>query len=198
MTTPRVHCLTHCSCCWNMTLGHPLRRHRLHRDHKEGEDRMSDTTRISCTEPGCRSELLCHERRVDNLEASWRCLEHRQDPSTETPQTSTSPVTNTTPEEIMSEINGHDKLTSQMCRACPVRALATVTASKEHESAINNLGATLMLVLGSACPHCKSTVGQVQMGGNTWGIETFHEAACPEANQAAAEPPDEDDSNTQE
>jgi hypothetical protein len=44
---------------------------------------MSDTTRVSCTEPGCRAELICStSRHVANLEASWRCLEHRQDPST--------------------------------------------------------------------------------------------------------------------
>ena len=80
----------------------------------------------------------------------------------------------------MSEINGHDQLTS-------------------HESAINNLGATLMLVLGSACHRCKSTLRPIQMGGNTWGIETFHEAACPEDDQAAAVRwvLGEDDSNTQ-
>jgi hypothetical protein len=43
---------------------------------------MSDTTRVSCTEPGCRSELICRTRHADNLEATWRCLEHRQDSST--------------------------------------------------------------------------------------------------------------------
>jgi len=43
---------------------------------------MSDTTRVACTEPGCRSELLCRTEHVANLEASWRCLEHRQDPIT--------------------------------------------------------------------------------------------------------------------
>ena len=42
---------------------------------------MSETTRVTCTEPGCRSELLCHERHVDNLESSWRCLIHRNIPS---------------------------------------------------------------------------------------------------------------------
>lgn len=36
----------------------------------------------------------------------------------------------------MSEINGHDQLTS-------------------HESAITNIGAALMLVVGSACDRCK-------------------------------------------
>lgn len=79
----------------------------------------------------------------------------------------------------MSEINGHDQLNS-------------------HESAITTLGAALMLVLGSACDHCKSIWRPIQLGDNKWGIETFHEAACPEDSQAAAEPPDEDDSNTQE
>ena len=43
---------------------------------------MSDTTRVSCTEPGCRSELLCRTEHVDNLTATWRCLEHRNTPST--------------------------------------------------------------------------------------------------------------------
>jgi hypothetical protein len=38
---------------------------------------MSDTTRVSCTEPGCRSELICLSRHADNLE-TWRCLEHRE------------------------------------------------------------------------------------------------------------------------
>ena len=79
----------------------------------------------------------------------------------------------------MSEINGHDRPTS-------------------HESAITNIGAALMLVLGSACDHCKSTWRPIQIGGNKWGIETFHEAACPEDNQAGEEPPDADHSNTQE
>jgi len=48
---------------------------------------MSETTtRVSCTEPGCRSELLCQPRHVDNLETSWRCRDHRQDPSTTPPK----------------------------------------------------------------------------------------------------------------
>jgi hypothetical protein len=38
---------------------------------------MSETTRVPCTEPGCRSELLCQPRHVDNLKATYRCLEHR-------------------------------------------------------------------------------------------------------------------------
>ena len=42
---------------------------------------MSDTTRVSCTEPGCRSELICLPRHVDNLTSTWRCIEHRQDSS---------------------------------------------------------------------------------------------------------------------
>jgi hypothetical protein len=86
----------------------------------------------------------------------------------------------------MSEINGHDQLISHE------------SAINNLEHRLNNLGAALMLVLGSACPHCKSTLRPLRMGGNTWGIETFHEAACPEDNKAAAEPPNEDDSNTQE
>ena len=47
---------------------------------------MSDTTRVSCTEPGCRSELICPPPHVDNLAASWRCLEHRNTPSTTDPK----------------------------------------------------------------------------------------------------------------
>ena len=43
---------------------------------------MSETARIPCTEPGCRSELLCQERHVDNLKTTWRCLMHRNIPST--------------------------------------------------------------------------------------------------------------------
>ena len=40
---------------------------------------MSETTRVSCTEPGCRSELLCRTEHADNLTPTWRCLEHRPD-----------------------------------------------------------------------------------------------------------------------
>lgn len=44
---------------------------------------LESTSRVACIEPGCRSELICStSRHVANLEASWRCLEHRQDPST--------------------------------------------------------------------------------------------------------------------
>lgn len=43
------------------------------------------TTRVPCTEPGCRSELLCRTEHVDNLTPTWRCLEHR--PDTHTPTT---------------------------------------------------------------------------------------------------------------
>jgi hypothetical protein len=48
------------------------------RDHD-----MTDTTRVSCCVDGCRSELicLCLSRHVDNLK-TWRCLEHRDTPST--------------------------------------------------------------------------------------------------------------------
>jgi len=41
-----------------------------------------DMTRVSCTEPGCRSELLCVTQHADNLKATWRCLIHRNIPST--------------------------------------------------------------------------------------------------------------------
>ena len=48
-------------------------------------DRMKDMTRVSCCVDGCRSELICLSRHVDNLK-TWRCLEHRDTPSTkETP-----------------------------------------------------------------------------------------------------------------
>ena len=40
------------------------------------------STRVTCTEPGCRSELLCQPRHVDNLKATWRCLIHRNTPNT--------------------------------------------------------------------------------------------------------------------
>jgi hypothetical protein len=46
-------------------------------------------TRVSCTEPGCRSELICPPPHVDNLAASWRCLEHRNTPSTTDPKETT-------------------------------------------------------------------------------------------------------------
>lgn len=47
--------------------------------------RNRDTsTRVSCTEPGCRAELICVTSHVDNLTTTWRCLEHRQTPSTTT------------------------------------------------------------------------------------------------------------------
>ena len=85
----------------------------------------------------------------------------------------------------MSEINGHDQLDNRA--ALTAKIVAALTANRDA-----------LMFLGSACPHCKSTLRPLQMTGNTWGIETFHEAACPEDNQAAAEPPDEDDSNTQE
>jgi hypothetical protein len=39
---------------------------------------LEASSRVSCIEPGCRSELICStSRHVANLEASWRCLEHR-------------------------------------------------------------------------------------------------------------------------
>ena len=46
---------------------------------------MTETTRIPCTAPGCRSELLARTEHADNLTATWRCLEHRpgQRPTTE-------------------------------------------------------------------------------------------------------------------
>ena len=45
--------------------------------------RNRDTsTRVSCTEPGCRSELICVTSHGDNLKATWRCIEHRQTTST--------------------------------------------------------------------------------------------------------------------
>jgi len=50
---------------------------------------MSDTTRVSCTEPGCRSELICLPRHVDNLTSTWRCIEHRK--------TQPEPTTGVTP-----------------------------------------------------------------------------------------------------
>ena len=40
-------------------------------------DDLTETSRVACTEPGCRSELLCRTSHVDNLETTWRCLEHR-------------------------------------------------------------------------------------------------------------------------
>jgi hypothetical protein len=43
-------------------------------------------TRVACTEPGCRSELICQPQHVDNLTATWRCLEHRTDDQTQTPR----------------------------------------------------------------------------------------------------------------
>jgi hypothetical protein len=49
---------------------------------------MSETTRVPCTEPGCRSELICRTRHADNL-TTWRCLEHRPDQST-TPERRTN------------------------------------------------------------------------------------------------------------
>ena len=52
--------------------------------HKLDASRTEHTTRVTCTEPDCRSELLCQERHVDNLKATWRCLEHRQITSTTT------------------------------------------------------------------------------------------------------------------
>jgi hypothetical protein len=50
----------------------------------------NDGSRVSCVEPGCRSELLCGTRHTDNLAATWRCLEHRQDSSTIQRKTVTS------------------------------------------------------------------------------------------------------------
>jgi hypothetical protein len=45
---------------------------------------VSETKRVPCTAEGCRSELMCHERHVDNLKDTWRCLEHRDTPTTPT------------------------------------------------------------------------------------------------------------------
>jgi len=42
------------------------------------------STRVTCTEPGCRSELICVTRHVDNLKTSWRCIDHRNPTSTPT------------------------------------------------------------------------------------------------------------------
>jgi hypothetical protein len=47
-------------------------------DASRQRDDLSETTRVGCTEPGCRSELICVTRHVDNL-GTWRCLEHRHD-----------------------------------------------------------------------------------------------------------------------
>jgi hypothetical protein len=51
--------------------------------------RRNDGSRVSCIEPGCRSELICPPPHVDNLAASWRCLEHRETPSTTDPKETT-------------------------------------------------------------------------------------------------------------
>ena len=48
---------------------------------RQRDQDMTDTTRVTCTEPGCRSELICVSRHADNLK-TWRCLEHRDVPST--------------------------------------------------------------------------------------------------------------------
>ena len=49
---------------------------------RQRDQDMRDTTRVACTEPGCRGELICNtSRHVANLEASWRCLEHRNIPT---------------------------------------------------------------------------------------------------------------------
>jgi hypothetical protein len=46
---------------------------------------MTETTRVPCTEPGCRSELVCRTRHADNLTSTpYRCLEHRPDQRTTT------------------------------------------------------------------------------------------------------------------
>ena len=58
--------------------------------HQLDENRpLESTSRVACIEPGCRSELLCQTEHVPNLEASWRCLEHRQDPITTDPKETT-------------------------------------------------------------------------------------------------------------
>jgi hypothetical protein len=51
-------------------------------ENRQRDQDKSETTRVTCTEPGCRSELICLARHVDNLTSTWRCLEHRQDSST--------------------------------------------------------------------------------------------------------------------
>jgi len=56
----------------------------LLRQLDESRQQRDTSTRVTCTEPGCRSELLCQERHVDNLKATWRCLIHRQITSTTT------------------------------------------------------------------------------------------------------------------
>ena len=48
-----------------------------------------DGARVPSTEPGCRSELLCGTRPTENLAATWRCLEHRETPSTTDPEETT-------------------------------------------------------------------------------------------------------------
>ena len=53
------------------------------------ETRRRSMSRVPCVEPGCRSELLCRTAHADNLEATWRCIEHRDTPSTTDPQETT-------------------------------------------------------------------------------------------------------------
>jgi hypothetical protein len=48
------------------------------------QNRRESMSRVPCVEPGCRSELLCRTAHADNLTATWRCLEHREDPNTPT------------------------------------------------------------------------------------------------------------------
>ena len=53
------------------------------------ETRRESMSRVPCVEPGCRSELLCRTAYADNLIATFRCLEHRETPSTTDPKETT-------------------------------------------------------------------------------------------------------------
>ena len=53
------------------------------------QNRRESMSRVPCVEPGCRSELLCRTAHADNLIATFRCLEHRETPSTTDPKETT-------------------------------------------------------------------------------------------------------------
>lgn len=57
------------------------------------------------------------------------------------------------------------------------------------ENTLNRLEAAIGATTYPPCRHCHSTTRPLMMTGNAWGIEVFHEPACPEHedNQPAVE-----------
>lgn len=62
---------------------------------------------------------------------------------------------------------------------------------------VHKLEAARLAATMPACPHCHAEHAPLPMTGTAWGVETFHEASCPnhEDNQPAAEWGGDDDAS---